>query len=301
MSSYPSFKPGSNFQSSPPSELLLEILIQTLPPGPMDKDGRLTFKTTRCVCSTWQSLSFNSPILWSFLSITVPRPPHSFGDQSTLASRWFARAGPSITLALQVQTILSQQVSDQRKENLEELLCRYQPQWCYLSLDLQIVSYFWDVFLRVPATDWSSLTKRELYTYHFTNLDTDRLDEGITTLQSITSLQCLRVVYVSEPDSNREFSHTRLLEFHLDLPMNTYTTSHANLLAQYTHLTTLVLTMPDVYAHSLELGNFDLLVLRRLLTLSISTTSLALLPHLITPALAKLKIDLVSNSPECQP
>ncbi|KAH6886676.1 hypothetical protein BKA70DRAFT_1444170 [Coprinopsis sp. MPI-PUGE-AT-0042] len=267
----------------------------------MEKDERLAFKTIRCVCSTWRLLAFDSPIIWSSLSITVPRPSHSFGDQSTLASTWFARAGPSMTLALNVQTIITQHVSDREKANLEELLWRYQPRWCDLSLDLQIVSYFWDVFLGVPATGWSSLTKLEFYTYHFIDLDPNRLNEGITTLQSVKSLQCLRVVYVSEPDSNRAFSHTRLPELHLDLSKSTFTTSHSNLLSQYTHLTTLVLTTPDIYPQSPELGNSEPLMLSRLSSFSISTTNLAVLPHLITPALVELKIDLISNASKCQP
>ncbi|KAH6886698.1 hypothetical protein BKA70DRAFT_1444194 [Coprinopsis sp. MPI-PUGE-AT-0042] len=137
--------------------------------------------------------------------------------------------------------------------------------------------------------------------YHFTDVDPNRLNEGITTLQSIQSLKCLRVVYVSEPDSNRVFSHTRLLELHLDLSKNTFTTSRSNLLAQYTHLTTLVLTTPDIYARSPELGNSEPLMLPHLLSFSISTTNLDVLPHLIAPALVELKIDLVSNASKCQP
>jgi hypothetical protein len=284
----------SKKESPLPADLLIEIFIETLPPGPLDARGRSTFQIIRSVCPAWRSLSFASPVLWSSLSIDSPSSQEKPDDYFTLASAWFSRAGSSISLELTVHE-QSSSISAEQKTALEKLIWRYQSRWRYLFLDLSSAPYFFDIILGVPAEGWSSLSELGLFTYHFADLEST--DANVyKTLQSIESLQRIHLVDSRSSEIDQIFSHPALSSLHLELPCTPFSTSHVQLLSRYLHLESLQLDTPDMIAKYHLLDNNEVCTLPCLLSLSLTTTSLALLPHLVTPNLRSLRIDLVGDT-----
>ncbi|KAH6909334.1 hypothetical protein BKA70DRAFT_1426462 [Coprinopsis sp. MPI-PUGE-AT-0042] len=141
-----------------PPELLLEIFRWSLQP-PLDGPGRWHFMVLRSVCSTWRTLSFSTPELWSNLSVdtgdvfpyystpekdsdgepslsaTTSRGSYPF--QTNLPSRieaWFARASATTPLTLRITDHFA---GDEwsRMEQLANIAC--QPR-AWFDLDIQI-------------------------------------------------------------------------------------------------------------------------------------------------------------------
>jgi F-box-like len=290
-----------------PSELLLDIFIQTLPTGPLDEDGRIAFQAIRCVCSSWRALSFGSPRLWSFLSIEMKCSSFQSMFEPALAIRWFQRSGSSTGLELVVRRSEPEEDSAQPiKAALQQLFQLHQSRWSYLWISLNTPSDFWDIFLGVPhGSGWSNLREIRLFSYDLAesdDIDVGLAKRGLIALQSMTSVQRLSMTCVNSIPDGRMPSHPDLPELHLDFEWTALTPSWGKLISAYLNLQKLVLREPNRYnANPVQLEPGYLVTLPRLTSFSIAGTTLALLPHFSTPNLKSLTIGIISDPSRCNP
>ncbi|KAH6887287.1 hypothetical protein BKA70DRAFT_1332768 [Coprinopsis sp. MPI-PUGE-AT-0042] len=263
--------PRNDYISCLPPEILVHIFKHALP-GPLFRDGRLHFQSIRSVCSDWRRSSFSSPILWSSVVVS-----HFQAGDILSAERWFARAGPSIPLELQV---LGTSLSGMEIKHaaLTSFVTRHQSRWKYLSI-IGAGPILWDIFNQAQSSDWVNLRKLHVPTFELY----DRLGgSGIGTLQRLTAIQS-----------------TPLQELRLYIVSpHTIAAPDIHFISTYIHLRTLLLNVPEGCMRASN--SSALITLSCLEHLSITTPDLIILCHLDTPALSELTLHLMKSGREPQ-
>lgn len=266
-----------------PSEILLEIFQQSLPKR-LDQEGRMTFQTIRSVCPRWRSISLSSPTLWSSISVARRLSDHDRVQISRLET-WFSRSGPCIPLELDFST---GKMVLEATAALVSLIRRHQHRWTFLSLLVE-PECFWDVLLRHPSQDWTSLHTLKLWTCDFAVVDEKKELEGLEELGKISSLRCLIVDDVEEHTFKKRYGPMTLEELHLDVEH--FGISQGHLISSYPNLTQLVLVDTSVHGAKF-LTPQDHFHWPTLTSFVFEVYNLNLLAHFTTPRLAQLAIRL---------
>lgn len=137
-----------------PVELLEEIFIHYLSTKPAEKGTSLAIPMTLTrVCSQWRTIAFNTPRLWSCISISAPSAQHSFNaSQIThVLSHWITHSGQcglSITLECP-------RLEKGALKAVQHLLFPTSRRW--FSLDLHVPDALLQSLLALPPTSFPSL------------------------------------------------------------------------------------------------------------------------------------------------
>jgi F-box-like len=270
-----------------PTEILLEIFQQALPPR-LDQDGRLAFKTIRCVCSKWRTISFSSPTLWSAVSVKCREvgPDYHYYYVIRLGW-WFSRAGSCSPLELDFVDQRTADMSSQANKAMMGLILRHQSQWRYLSLFINTEDY-WDMVSSAPPSRWSNLHCLCVWTYDCMYMEEEKESQGLDALDNITSLRRLVLNHAGYYEYTRRIGPVGLPELQIHLDM--FAVSECSLISTYSTLTKL--TLVSSASCSFESSPNYHLTLNSLTHFSFDTYDLSLLCFLTAPSLTNLNVQV---------
>jgi F-box-like len=264
-----------------PTEILLEILVQVLPPR-LDEDGRREFLSLRSVCSRWRSLAFSSPIFWS--SVSVNRRVHGARHDSKSIARWFLRAGPSMKLELEYVDPL-QRLHD--PEGLQSLILRYQHRWTFLALCIRR-PYLWNILCSPPTDNWVNLHTITFWLYNLRPSDSLEASRLSQALDGMVLLQRLFIEDYTRYEYNTSIGPSGLAELHITI--GDFGVHQARLISSYQHLTKLFLSARTM---SPVISTAEHITLPSLLFMSCD--NLSFLQHFTTPSLCEFEIKLITH------
>ncbi|KAH6886691.1 hypothetical protein BKA70DRAFT_97944 [Coprinopsis sp. MPI-PUGE-AT-0042] len=275
-------------EASVPSEILLEIIRETLPPR-LDQEGRLAFQAVRSVCKRWRLISFASPSLWSTLSVKVEFNGPDSGHFTHL-DHWFSRSGSSIPLELEYEDerLDRDWVQSGIKDSMKALIRRHQTQWRYLSLNIES-SCFWDIILDPPSTGWDNLHTLQLWSLDIEAFYSEKSSKIFNTLDNMASLRRLILEGAFDVGPTKRWGPNSITELHINIFIH-FGSCHSCLLLSYANLTTLILAVPPDLVPLLS--EDDHISLPALLTFTHKASDFYLLRHFTTPKLVTLDICL---------